>query len=112
MSDQDYQTQNENLVPTQLYDRELEEALIGAILINPDAFVDVSPKLDSKDFYIHKHEWIWDAFKSLLHADRNIDLLTVKQELESAGRFEDMDHGASFPDSSSSCRNNGSECVY
>lgn len=90
MSDQDYQTQNENLVPTQLYDRELEEALIGAILINPDAFVDVSPKLDSKDFYIHRHEWIWDAFKSLLHADRNIDLLTVKQELENAGRFEDI----------------------
>lgn len=89
MSEQNYPTQNENLVPTQLYDRELEEALIGAILINPDAFVDVSPKLNSKDFYIQRHEWIWDAFKALLHEDKNIDVLTVKQELENAGKAEE-----------------------
>ena len=89
MSEQNYPTQNENLVPTQLYDRELEEALIGAILINPDAFVDVSPKLNSKDFYIQRHEWIWDAFKTLLHEDKNIDVLTVKQELENAGKAEE-----------------------
>ena len=89
MSEENYPTQNENLVPTQLYDRELEEALIGAILINPDAFVDVSPKLNSKDFYIQRHEWIWDAFKALLHEDKNIDVLTVKQELENAGKAEE-----------------------
>ncbi len=89
MSEENYPTQNENLVPTQLFDRELEEALIGAILINPDAFVDVSPKLNSKDFYIQRHEWIWDAFKTLLHEDKNIDVLTVKQELENAGKAEE-----------------------
>ncbi|HPL81610.1 MAG TPA: DnaB-like helicase N-terminal domain-containing protein, partial [Anaerolineaceae bacterium] len=89
MSDQISTTQNESLVPTQLFDRELEEALIGAILINPDAFVDVSPKLNSKDFYIHRHEWIWDAFKRLLQADKSFDIITVKQELESAGKLEE-----------------------
>jgi replicative DNA helicase len=89
MSDEVYTTQNESLVPTQLFDRELEEALIGAILINPDAFVDVSPRLNSKDFYINRHEWIWDSFKRLLQADKSFDIITVKQELESAGKLEE-----------------------
>lgn len=89
MSEQDFSNQNESLVPTQLFDRDLEEALIGAILINPDAIVDVSPKLNARDFYIHRHEWIWEAFKRLQQASKNIDVLTVKQELENAGKIEE-----------------------
>ena len=97
MSDEVYTTQNESLVPTQLFDRELEEALIGAILINPDAFVDVSPRLNSKDFYINRHEWIWDSFKRLLQADKSFDIITVKQELESAGKLEESG-GMDYPE--------------
>ncbi len=89
MSDQDFQPQNQNLVPTQLHDRDIEEALIGSILINPDAYVDVAPRVNAKDFYIHRHEWIWDAFVSLFRTGQYMDVLTVKQELENRGKLED-----------------------
>lgn len=89
MSDQDFHPQNENLVPTLLHDRDTEEALIGAILINPEAYVDVSSRLSPKDFYINRHEWIWEAFVSLFRAGQSLDVLTVKQELENRGKLED-----------------------
>ncbi len=89
MSEQDIHPQNENISPTQLFDRDLEEALIGAILINPDAYIDVAPILTPKDFYIHRHEWIWEAFITLFQTDQNLDVLTVKQELENRGKLEE-----------------------
>lgn len=84
MSDQAIKpTTSTELVPDQLYDRELEEALIGSILINPDAFIDVVPILKSEDFYLNRHQWIWDAFVELFKSDQDFDVLTVRNELES-----------------------------
>ena len=45
--------------------REAEESVIGAILINPEAYYDVASFLQADDFYIHRHRWIWEAFTSL-----------------------------------------------
>ncbi|MBN1666294.1 MAG: replicative DNA helicase, partial [Anaerolineales bacterium] len=42
--------------------REAEEAVLGSILINPEAYYDVAPFLQGDDFYIHRHRWIWQAF--------------------------------------------------
>jgi len=83
-------TTSTELVPDQLYDRELEEALIGSILINPDAFIDVVPILKSEDFYLNRHQWIWDAFVELFKSDQDFDVLTVRNELESRGHLDDV----------------------
>ncbi|MGI6251504.1 MAG: replicative DNA helicase [Anaerolineaceae bacterium] len=91
MSDQAIKpTTSTELVPDQLYDRELEEALIGSILINPDAFIDVVPILKSEDFYLNRHQWIWDAFVELFKSDQDFDVLTVRNELESRGHLDDV----------------------
>jgi replicative DNA helicase len=70
--------------------REAEEALIGAVLINPEAYYDVAPFLQAEDFYIHRHRWIWEAFTHL-HERRNpIDLLTVSEELDQQNRLAEI----------------------
>jgi replicative DNA helicase len=67
------------------HSREAEEAVIGSILINPEAYYDVVEFLQGQDFYIHRHRWIWEAFNRL-HERRNpIDFLTVSEELDQLG---------------------------
>ncbi|NMC13817.1 MAG: replicative DNA helicase, partial [Chloroflexi bacterium] len=45
-------------IPGVPHSREAEEAVLGAILINPEAYYDVAPFLKPEDFYIQRHRWI------------------------------------------------------
>jgi hypothetical protein len=51
--------------PSTPHSREAEEAVVGAVLINPEVYFDVAQFLAAEDFYIHRHRWIWEAFTSL-----------------------------------------------
>ena len=68
--------------PTIPHSREAEEAVVGAVLINPEAYYDVAQFLQADDFYIHRHKWIWEAFTSLHEQRIPIDLLTLTEELD------------------------------
>lgn len=62
--------------------RDAEESVLGAILINPEAFYEVSQYLRAEDFYYHKNKCVWEAFTSLNEKNSPIDPITVKDELE------------------------------
>jgi replicative DNA helicase len=76
-----------NIVPQ---NREAEEAVLGSILINPDAYYDVADFLKGDDFYIHRHRWIWQAIQSLHQQNEPIDILTVTEELEQMGHLAEI----------------------
>ena len=38
------------------HNREAEEAVVGAVLINPEVYYDVAQFLQADDFYIHRHK--------------------------------------------------------
>lgn len=67
------------------HSREAEEAVVGSILINPEAYYDVVEFLQADDFYIHRHKWIWEAFNRLHEARTPIDFITVSEELDQMG---------------------------
>lgn len=92
MSDQDFmQTSNLfDVTGSSLKSREAEEALIGSILINPEAFLEVAAFLEPEDFYLNVNKWIWEAFLHLNQVKIPVDLLTVKKELEDKGHLEDV----------------------
>jgi len=71
------------------HSREAEEATIGAVLINPDCYFDLS-FLPADDFYIQRNKWIWEAYFSLSEKRIPIDLLTVSNELENNGKIDDV----------------------
>jgi replicative DNA helicase len=75
------------LVP---HSREAEEAVIGSVLINPEAYYDVASILKSDDFYIHRHRWIWETFTHLHEQRSPIDLLTVSEELDQQGKLAEV----------------------
>lgn len=72
------------------HSREAEEAVIGAILINPDAYYDVAEFLNGADFYIHRHRWIWETFTRLHEQRTPIDFLTVSEELDQFSQLAEI----------------------
>ncbi len=72
------------------HSREAEEAVIGAVLINPEVYYDVASFLQAEDFYIHRLRWIWEAFTRLHEQRIPIDLLTVTEELDRVGQLGEI----------------------
>jgi len=72
------------------HNRESEEAVVGAVLINPEVYYDVAQFLQADDFYIHRHRWIWEAYTGLHEQRIPIDLLTLTEELERKGQLEEI----------------------
>ncbi|RPI30467.1 MAG: replicative DNA helicase [Chloroflexota bacterium] len=72
------------------HSREAEEAVIGSVLINPEAYYDVAQFLQPDDFYIHRHRWIWETFTRLHERRIPLDFLTVSEELEQMGQLGEV----------------------
>ncbi len=69
--------------------REAEEALIGAVLINQEVYLEVSQFLSGEDFFIVRNQWIWDAFLQLTETRQPIDLVTVTETLANRGQLDE-----------------------
>jgi replicative DNA helicase len=72
------------------HSREAEEAVVGAVLINPEAYYDVAQFLAADDFYIHRNKWIWEAFVRLHEQRMPVDLLTLSEELDRSNLLADV----------------------
>lgn len=72
------------------HSREAEEAVIGAVLINPEAYYDVAQFLQPEDFYIHRNRWVWQTFTRLHERRAPIDFLTVSEELDQQGQLSEV----------------------
>ncbi len=68
---------------------ELEEAVIGALMIEQDAFAKVSDILTPDSFYDHRHRVIYEAVATLSLNQRPIDILTVTEQLKSSGTLDE-----------------------
>lgn len=72
------------------HSREAEEAVVGAVLINPEVYYDIAQFLAADDFYIHRNQWIWQAFIRLHEGRTPIDLLTLSEDLERNGQLAEI----------------------
>lgn len=66
----------------------LEEAVLGALMLDKDAFIQVSSILQVESFYKQGHQSIYKAMLKLFAKSQPIDLLTVTEEVKSAGELE------------------------
>lgn len=73
-------------LPPQAID--IEEAVLGALLLEEDSFQLVSGILKPEHFYKESHQAIYEAIVYLQDRDRSVDMLTVVQELK---RLEKLD---------------------
>lgn len=82
----------ERLMPQ---DIEAEQAVLGGILIDPDAVLRVAPLLEPEDFYREENGWVYEAALALHERHEPVDSLTLCGELERAGRL-DLAGGLAF----------------
>ncbi len=74
---------------------EAEASLLGAILIDSDAIVKVADIVQPADFYDERHKHIYQAVIRLYEQHSPIDVLTLSDQLSSAGNLE-MIGGAAY----------------
>lgn len=69
-------------------DAELEEAVLGACLVESEAISLVADKLRPEIFYNEQNRMIFAVIQAMFRAGKQIDILTVKNELASCGNLE------------------------
>lgn len=67
---------------------EIEQVVIGALLIDTEAFGLVSEMLHPETFYDPRHKFIFEAISALNMSERPADILTVTDELRKMGKLE------------------------
>ncbi len=67
---------------------ELEEAVLGALMLEKDALTEVVDILKPESFYVEKNGMIYNAILSLFANSDPVDLLTVTNQLRSSGELE------------------------
>ncbi len=65
-----------------------ERAVLGSILINNNAFYRVLGTIDIADFFKDAHRTIFGAMRTLAEQSREIDLLTLKDELTKRAQLD------------------------
>ena len=68
---------------------DFEEAVIGACLIEQEAFGRVADMLKPESFYDTKHRLIYEAIRSLSVENQPIDILTVTEQLKRSGDLDE-----------------------
>jgi replicative DNA helicase len=67
---------------------ELEASVIGALMIEKDAFSSITDLLRPESFYSDQHRHIFEAIQALSAKDAPIDVLSVAEQLKLAGKLE------------------------
>jgi replicative DNA helicase len=72
------------------YDEDLEELVLGTILLEGTAYYRVAQIINEKTFYSKKHQIIFRAIRDLNNKRSPIDIMTVTQWLLSKGLADDV----------------------
>ena len=67
---------------------ELEASVIGAMMIEKDAFASVADLLRPETFYSDQHRHIYEAIRALSVNEAPIDVLSVAEQLKKMGTLE------------------------
>ncbi|MBX6334794.1 replicative DNA helicase, partial [Candidatus Saccharibacteria bacterium] len=67
---------------------EAEASLLGAILIDSDALVKIADVVRPDDFFDARHKHIFEAILTLYERRSPIDVLTLADQLKTAGMLD------------------------
>lgn len=73
---------------------EAEQAVLGGLMLRPQAWMDVQDVLTAQQFYRRDHQLIWQAIEDVLKKGREADPVTIGEWFESRGKLELVGDGA------------------
>ena len=68
--------------------RDLEEAVLGAVMLEKDALPSIVDFLKPEGFYVEAHQIIYKAIVKLFNDSQPIDILTVAEGLRKTGELD------------------------
>ena len=71
-----------------------EQAVLGGLMLAPDAFDRIADRLNEEDFYRRDHQLIYRAIRELAEKSRPYDAVTLGEWFESQGLSEQVAGGA------------------
>ncbi len=86
MTQQQAFAMNNNQIPPQVVD--IEESVLGAIMIDEDALINTIDRLRPEHFYKPENQEIFNAIYSLNAEGSDVDIMTVGDKLKKRGMFE------------------------
>ena len=69
---------------------DMEQAVLGALMIDKDAFSMISEMLRPETFYEPRNQKIFQAIQTLNMSERPVDIMTVTEQLKKDGALEDV----------------------
>lgn len=69
---------------------EAEQSVLGCVLIDQDASMDVLNTLHSEDFYVEAHRIIFDAMYTVFNNNSPVDFVTLTDQLEKNNMLESV----------------------
>ena len=69
---------------------ELEKAVLGALMIEKDAYYQVSEILKPESFYERRHQIIYETVRRLNLEEKPVDMLTVTEQLRATNQLEEV----------------------
>lgn len=75
-------------LPPQAVD--VEEAVLGALMLERDAYISVADVIDTQSFYKEEHQKIFEVIKYLSTHEKPVDLLMVTQELKNRNILDEV----------------------
>ena len=69
---------------------EVEKAVLGALMIDRDAYLEVCDKLIPESFYEPRNQLVYEAIRGLSMEESPVDVLTVTDKLEKMGHLEEV----------------------
>jgi len=67
---------------------EAEQALLGSVMLRPEAIHDVTDVVNEESFYSEKHRTVWRSMLELASKAEPIDLLSLSNKLKDKGELE------------------------
>ena len=79
---------------------DVEKAVLGALMIDKDAYAIVCEMLYPESFYEPRNQMVYAAIRDLSMAEKPVDMLTVADRLAKEGHIDEvgggLHHGAHF----------------
>ncbi|MCQ2346667.1 MAG: replicative DNA helicase [Paludibacteraceae bacterium] len=69
---------------------ELEESVLGALMLEKDAYITISDLIRPTTFYKKENRLIFEAIQALASQEQPVDILTVAEKLKALGTLEEV----------------------
>jgi replicative DNA helicase len=95
-----------------LYAHDEEQALVGAAIINDEAYWEAAAIVEPGDIYQEDARWVWQAIAAIRERGEDVDPITLANELEPGGLLDEIGGFAYITGLAARCPNSYYAATY